>query len=351
MKTFIIFLFNFLLIFSLPAQVTTYGTDAGTLGVGSSFFGHRAGNNNSAVGRHNTVIGYNAGYNNVNSLNGTYVGSSAGLNHTTGNNNTFIGMQSGSRDVSGANNTFLGMRSGYENTTGSNNTFLGTYTGRFNTTGIGNLFVGYTAGYNALAANYNTMLGFQSGYSMTDGGSNVFLGKRSGYSKTSGVNNVFLGSNAGENNLTGNGNVFIGNRAGSNQSGSNMLFIDNSNTDTPLIFGNFSANQIGINTTFIPSDYTFAVDGKIIAEEVRVRLSENWPDYVFQPSYDLMPLPELKKYITKHNHLPDVPSAAEIEEAGGTDVGAMNILLLKKVEELTLHVIQLQEEIETLKQQ
>jgi len=349
MKATFTFVFSCLLMVSLSAQVTTYGTNAGTLGIGSSFFGQNAGKNNSDLGKHNTIVGYNAGFKNVRSANGTFIGSSAGYNHTQGNNNTFVGMQSGYKSISSAFNTFLGMRSGFETTTGSQNVFLGSYSGRFNTTGIGNLFAGYTAGYKLVGSNYNTMLGYQSGYNMTEGGNNTFLGKRTGYAKTSGINNTFLGANAGENNITGNGNVFIGNRVGYNEAGSNRLYIDNSATVTPLIYGNFSSNQVGINTTTIPTGYAMAIDGKIMAEEVRVQLSENWPDYVFEPTYDLMPLNELKQYIKENKHLPEIPSATEVEKDGGVDVGEMNRLLLKKVEELTLHVIQLQEEIETLK--
>ena len=63
-----------------------------------------------------------------------------------------------------------------------------------------------------------------------------------------------------------------------------------------------------------------------------------------------MPLKELKKYIQENKHLPEIPTAKEIEKQGGIDVGETNQLLLKKIEELTLYVIQLQEEIEQLKQ-
>jgi Asp-tRNA(Asn)/Glu-tRNA(Gln) amidotransferase B subunit len=93
------------------------------------------------------------------------------------------------------------------------------------------------------------------------------------------------------------------------------------------------------------------VKGKILAEEVRVQLSGDWPDYVFTQNYDLMPIDELETFINKNNHLPEIPSSAKVTEEGGIDVGEMNALLLKKIEELSLYVIELHKEIKTLKNQ
>lgn len=75
---------------------------------------------------------------------------------------------------------------------------------------------------------------------------------------------------------------------------------------------------------------------------------DSWADYVFEKDYNLMPLSEVKTYIEANHHLPEIPSTSEVKEEG-LDVGQMNELLLKKVEELTLYVIQQQEEIEGLK--
>jgi hypothetical protein len=63
------------------------------------------------------------------------------------------------------------------------------------------------------------------------------------------------------------------------------------------------------------------------------------PDYVFEPGYKLRPLSEVEEHVKEHKHLPDVPSAAQIKQKG-LDVSQMNMALLKKVEELTLYVIQ-----------
>jgi len=95
-------------------------------------------------------------------------------------------------------------------------------------------------------------------------------------------------------------------------------------------------------------DYMLTVNGKVICEELKVELSGNWPDYVFADEYNLKPLHELKSFIDTNNHLPNIPKAAEVEK-DGFELGEMNRKLLEKVEELTLYVIQLQEQIDALK--
>ena len=93
-----------------------------------------------------------------------------------------------------------------------------------------------------------------------------------------------------------------------------------------------------------------AVNGLLCAKEVRVQLSGSpcWPDYVFNKDYNLLPLQELEQFVTENKHLPDVPSATEVE-ANGVNIGEMNALLLKKVEEMTLYILDLQKQINELK--
>jgi hypothetical protein len=88
-----------------------------------------------------------------------------------------------------------------------------------------------------------------------------------------------------------------------------------------------------------PKGYKLAVAGKAIAEEIVVKLQSAWPDYVFEKNYTLPSLTQLEQYIQKNKHLPDVPSAEEVK-TNGVSVGEMNAILLKKVEELTLHLIE-----------
>lgn len=89
-------------------------------------------------------------------------------------------------------------------------------------------------------------------------------------------------------------------------------------------------------------------DGLVRAREIKVDLDNSWPDYVFQPNYNLKSLEEVKIFIAENGHLPNVPDACEVE-VDGIALGELNRILLEKVEELTLYMIQMQEEQERLK--
>jgi hypothetical protein len=106
----------------------------------------------------------------------------------------------------------------------------------------------------------------------------------------------------------------------------------------------FNANgSVNIGATNMPTNYKLAVGGDVIAERVVVKLQANWPDYVFKTGYSLRPLSEVEAFVKINSHLPDVPSEAEIKEKG-IDVEQMNATLLKKVEELTLYLIEMKKE-------
>jgi hypothetical protein len=104
--------------------------------------------------------------------------------------------------------------------------------------------------------------------------------------------------------------------------------------------------NVGIGTTNPTQKLT--VKGTVYSTEVKVDLSAGAPDYVFEPTYDLKPLAEIETYIKENKHLPEVPSAKEME-ANGLQLGEMNMLLLKKVEELTLHLIEQEAQIKKLR--
>jgi len=143
---------------------------------------------------------------------------------------------------------FLGSEAGTSQTGNYGyNTFLGSEAGYSSTSSQFNTLVGYGTGYNN-NADYNTFLGTYSGYNNTSGSFNTFLGVYSGYSNTTGAENVFIGYDAGDSNESGSGNVFIGYEAGYNETGSNKLYIDNSNTSSPLIWGDFSTNILSFNS-------------------------------------------------------------------------------------------------------
>lgn len=94
--------------------------------------------------------------------------------------------------------------------------------------------------------------------------------------------------------------------------------------------------NVGIGTT--NPDQLLSVAGTIHAQAVKVDML-GWPDYVFKPSYELPTLSQLHEYIKNNQHLPEIPSEKEVEK-NGVNLGEMNKALLKKVEELTLYLIQ-----------
>jgi hypothetical protein len=96
--------------------------------------------------------------------------------------------------------------------------------------------------------------------------------------------------------------------------------------------------------------YKLSVGGKVMAEEMRVNLQADWPDYVFAPNYALKPLPELENFIKANNHLPNIPAAAEMQKSG-IAIGEMQTKMMEKIEELSLYIIQQNKTIEELKQQ
>lgn len=123
-----------------------------------------------------------------------------------------------------------------------------------------------------------------------------------------------------------------------------MIFrVNNHATPDAVIDAN---GNMGIGTSS-PGSYRLAVKGKIRAEEIKVETG--WADYVFEDDYDLPTLEEVEKHIMEKGHLINIPSAKEVKE-NGIQLGEMNKLLLEKIEELTLYVIELKKEINLLKQ-
>lgn len=98
------------------------------------------------------------------------------------------------------------------------------------------------------------------------------------------------------------------------------------------------------------ANFNFAVEGKVVAQSIYVIASgsPNWADYVFAPGYKLPKLSDVESYYKTNQHLPEIPSAKEVAE-NGINVGDMNVLLLKKIEELTMYMVEQQKEIEKLK--
>lgn len=305
--------------FSLNAQgPTTYGDGAGQFGNYSS-----------------TYIGKSAGYLNS-EWNNTFIGYNSGTNNTTGQGNSFLGVNAG-KNNKGNGNSFLGINAG-KNNEGDRNTFIGSNVGVFNVSGSNNTYLGHKAGYAGNGSG-NLILGYQAGRNAT-GSNNIFLGLNTGFSAT-GSNNIFLGYNVGV-----------------NETESNKLYIDNSNTLEPLIYGDFFTDELTFNATVnignvpTPSGYKLYVDDGILTEKVKVATvgTGDWADYVFEEDYDLNSIEEVEQFVKANKHLPNVPSAKQVEE-NGVEMVEMDATLLRQIEELWLHVIELKKENEALKEE
>ncbi|KEO71615.1 hypothetical protein [Anditalea andensis] len=120
-----------------------------------------------------------------------------------------------------------------------------------------------------------------------------------------------------------------------------ISFTTNNNNERMRIT---TEGNVGIGSTN-PSN-KLEVNGTVRAKEIKVE-ANNWPDYVFDPGYELLDLKTTAAYIEKHRHLPGIPSEQEVRESG-IYLGEMNALLLKKIEELTLHIINLQNQVDNL---
>ena len=114
--------------------------------------------------------------------------------------------------------------------------------------------------------------------------------------------------------------------------------------------GLYVNGDVAIGSNQVYPGYKLSVDGNIATEEVRVQNSVAWPDYVFEQDYNLRSFETLKAFLKTNKHLPEVPSAKEIN-SNGIQLGEMQAVLLKKIEELTLYIIELEERTQQLEAQ
>jgi len=203
----------------------------------------------SLQGEFNTKLGYSAGKANKTGVHNVFIGHYSGLKNSTGSSNVMIGDSAGLNNISGTANIYIGYLAGLNNTTGQTNVAIGQAAGRHGSSYSWCTFLGQGAGVDN-NGNRNTYLGAWSGSQNSTGTNNTFIGYGAGQ-KNNGSSNTMIGKSAGEGSLPygGSGNVFIGYEVGKNISDltENKLYIDNSSTVSPLLYGDFQSNVIRIN--------------------------------------------------------------------------------------------------------
>ena len=130
------------------------------------------------------------------------------------------------------------------------------------------------------------------------------------------------------------------------------IVIAQSHNSAPLFFiGGANSRQIQvIDSTTQKSNFQVMGDGRVFARELEITVKD-FPDYVFESEYPLMPMDSLQLYIVANGHLPNIPSAFSINRQGGAvDVARLLRLQMEKIEELTLYILQLQERLRKLEE-
>lgn len=125
------------------------------------------------------------------------------------------------------------------------------------------------------------------------------------------------------------------------------LYLNNDGGDVSMCY---AGGNVMIGASAPATGYLLTVDGKIMCEELKVQLSEDWPDYVFEEDHSMPSISELKSFVKINKHLPGIPTAAEMKE-NGISVSEMQSKMMQKIEELSLYIIELQGQIDDLKQQ
>ena len=184
------------------------------------------------------------------------VGYSALTRLTSGAQNTAVGYQALQYVTTANNNTAIGYEA-LENSDTSYNTSVGAYSLKSNTLGERNTAVGWYA-LTDTTGSYNASLGMRAGRYGSN--SNTAVGYDAA-STTTGSNNVAIGRSAGQTNSTGSGNIFIGCQAGYYETGSNKLYIANTDTTTPLIYGEFDNEILNVNGKLKPNSITVDDEG------------------------------------------------------------------------------------------
>ncbi len=199
-----------------------------------------------------------------------------------------------------------------------------------------NIYLGNTG--TGSQDNYNVFIGDGSGNSNDWGDYNVFIGHNSGYNNATILGgNVFIGHEAAYNCSNGDRNIFIGYQAGYNETGSNKLYIENTNSSSPLIYGEFDNDYLKFNADSV------IVTGFIRADSLVTEFN-SYADYVFADDYNLSTFEEQVEYWNANNSLPALSKHSK-------NVSRRLEHAVEELEKAYLYMEQQQNKIEELEQQ
>jgi len=374
------------------------GASAGSVNDGANnvFIGIQAGMANTTASS-NTFIGWTTGKSNTSGFYNTFLGPGAGENNTIKSNNTFIGPFAGNKNNDGEKNMFVGPSAGFDNTSGSFNLFLGFDAGRLNTIASNNAFLGNQAGRSTTIGSSNTFIGANAGIANVDGFSNTVIGADANLGAANLSNATAIGSNAVVNQsnsivlgnptskigvgnsaptarlhvsaggsigegvrlenlpassgtiyplyVDGSGNVMRASTAGAREAAESLDRNWTLTADSHLINNNAGGIMIGTGLNSTPAGYKLYVSEGILTERVKVAVKStaDWRDNVLQDDYKLRSIEEVESFIKQNKHLPGVPSAQEMVQ-NGNDLQKTDAILLEKVEEMMLYLIDLKKQ-------
>jgi hypothetical protein len=380
-----------------PSTTGTLNTALGSTALTANTTGY----NNIAIGS-GALTTNTSGYQNVgvgtgalavsNGQANVAIGSYSLVANTSGPNNTGVGYQSLGANTTGQQSVGLGYQALLGNTTGSNNVGVGYHTLTVNTTGSNNMALGYNANVGSSALTNATAIGagavanLSNSIVLGNGSVNVGIGNSSPNasalldltSSTQGLlpPRIALTATNSASPLAANvAGMILYNTATAGTSpnnvtpgyyynnGSAWVRLTDASSPGPWVASSIGTNNIintntggviiGTGITSTPLGYNLYVSGGILTEKVKAALTSGtqWSDYVFNKDYKLQPLDSVANYINTNKHLPDVPSADELVKNGGVDMATMFALQMKKIEELTLYMIEMKKEVESLKKE
>jgi trimeric autotransporter adhesin len=245
-----------------------------------------------------------------------------------GKGNVAIGPSTAANLIDGTNNAFIGDRAGKTATLADRNTAIGERSETDITGGSDKIWLGTVSGLRVTTGSANTLAGPRSGSNITTRSSNCFIGNTAGYSSIATFNNSFVESSAGQNNISRSNNILLERRSGMEDT-------------SGLVLVQYARSQ--------SAEHFLMVDeqGKVILLQPRVRVAnpDAWAGHVFRPGYALPPVEDAVAY--GRTYLPGLPSA---EEMVGEDWSLQALVKsqMEKIEELTLYIIELEKENESL---